>query len=60
MQRRCGCDCLAVQLMWLGVPLNSIAATGPEAALQIKALPTKKGRTNPSLIVPKTLPNDTN
>lgn len=25
MQRRCGCDCLAVQLMWFGSSLNSTA-----------------------------------
>jgi len=32
---------------------------GPEAVLQLKTLPTKKGRTNPSLTGPKTLLNET-
>jgi hypothetical protein len=31
----------------------------PEAVLQLKTLPTKKGRTNPSLTGPKTLLNET-
>jgi hypothetical protein len=35
------------------------AAGGPEAVLQLKTLPTKKGRTNPSLTGPKTLLNET-
>jgi hypothetical protein len=30
MQRRCGCDCLAVQLTWFGTSLNSTAAIGPK------------------------------
>ena len=33
--------------------------TRPEAVLQLKTLPTKKGRTNPSLTGPKTLLNET-
>jgi len=35
------------------------AAAGPEAALQLQTLPTKKGRINPSLTVSKTLLNET-
>jgi hypothetical protein len=35
------------------------AEVGPEAVLQLKTLPTKKGRTNPSLTGPKTLLNET-
>jgi hypothetical protein len=35
MQRRCGCDCLAVQLTWFGASLNSTAAIGQERALVV-------------------------
>jgi hypothetical protein len=51
--------CLVVQLTWFATSLNSTAAIGPEAVLQLKTLSTKKGRTNPSLTGPKTLLNET-
>ena len=36
-----------------------LGSSRPEAVLQLKTLPTKKGRTNPSLTVPQTLLNET-
>jgi uncharacterized lipoprotein YmbA len=54
-----GYDELVDALRLVALPQPTCCSFRPEAVLQPKTLPTKKGRTNPSLTVPKTLLNET-